>query len=54
MFGITGDGDDTLWSWHLQLQVDIARPRHELGISQSPEDGVICTVKINYLKDEVL
>jgi hypothetical protein len=46
--------DNAFWSRHLHLEVGVVRDRHELGIAQTPEDGVVHAPKSHHLKDEGL
>ena len=46
------DGDDPLGPGHLQLQVSVVRDRHELGISRSPDDGVVSASKTHPFESE--
>ena len=51
---ISIDGDRTVGSRHLQFDVDVTRPRHELGESWTPKDGVVSTLEGDYFETEML
>jgi hypothetical protein len=50
---ISPDGDDIVRSWHFQNQVGIVRNFHELGECRPSQEGVVCYLKVNYLKLQV-
>jgi hypothetical protein len=47
-----GHGDDAFWSWHLHLEVGVVRGHHELGITRTPQDGVVRAPEPDHLEDE--
>jgi hypothetical protein len=49
-FGVSPDGDDTMWLWHLQDQVGIVRNRHELGEFQPSPENIVRHLEIGDLK----
>jgi hypothetical protein len=46
--------DDAFWPRHLHLEVGVVRDRHELAVAQTPEDGVVRTLKSHHLEGEGL
>jgi len=46
------DGDDTLRTWHLQLEVGVVGDGHELGVVGTTKDGMIGYPKPHHLKGE--
>jgi hypothetical protein len=44
------NGDDTIWSWHLKLIVDVAWPGMETMEDGTTKDDVVRTFKGNHLK----
>jgi hypothetical protein len=48
------DGDDALRSRHLEYHVWVVRDGHKLGQSQSPDDGVVPSLKPSYLEAQEL
>jgi hypothetical protein len=38
---ISGDRENSIWSWHLHDEVGVMRYGHELGEHRSPEDGMV-------------
>jgi hypothetical protein len=43
--------DDAVWPRHLHLEVGVVGGRHEIGVAQTPEDGVVRSLKIHHLED---
>ena len=43
VLGVARDRDHSVGARHLELEVDIPGPRHELGIGRAPQDDVIGT-----------
>jgi len=48
------DGDDTLGTGHLQLQVGVVRDSHEFGVTRAPDDGMVRAPESHHLKGEGL
>ena len=46
------NGDDSLGSGHLQLQVSVVGDSHELGVSWSSDDGMVCAAKSHHFEGE--
>ena len=46
--------NDTLWTRHLHLEVGVVGNRHELGIAQTPQNGVVCSLEPHHLEGEYL
>ena len=46
------DGDDTLRTRHLQLEVGVVGDGHELGVAGTTKDGMIGSPKPHHLKGE--
>jgi hypothetical protein len=42
--------DDPMGTGHLKLEVSVIRNGHELGITWSPQDGVVGAGEVRYLK----
>jgi hypothetical protein len=47
------DGDDTVQSGHLEDQVGVVRNRHELGMCQPPQKGIVRCLEVGYLKLQI-
>jgi hypothetical protein len=48
------DSDDTVGARHLELEVGVAKDRHEPGIAGTPKNGVVCPIESNHLESESL
>src|SRR6185369_14029169 len=48
------DGDDTLRSWHLELEVGVVGDGHELGVARTTKDVMVGSSKPHHLKSEYL
>ena len=46
------DGDDTLWTRHLQLEVGVVGDGHELSVAGTTKDGVVGSPKPYHLEGE--
>jgi len=46
------DGDDALWTRHLQLEVGVVGDGHEFGVARTTKDGMIGSSKPHYLESE--
>jgi hypothetical protein len=44
------NGDDAIWTWHLQLVVDVARSGMETVEGRAAEDHVVCTLERDHLE----
>src|SRR5918994_100522 len=53
LFPITGDSDHTFGTGHLQFEVHVTWSSHEPCIGWSPQNGMICTLKIHDLKRQL-
>jgi hypothetical protein len=42
--------DDTIWSWHFQLVVDVARPSVKAVEGRAAEDHMVCTLERDHLE----
>ena len=47
-------GENALFYWDLQHQVDIMRHGHELGESWSAKDGVVGIVEVSHKEVQIL
>jgi hypothetical protein len=54
VFYIPSDGDDAIWTRHLQNQVGIGRNCHEPSECRPPEECILCHFEISYLKLHIL
>ena len=48
------DRDGPLMARHLELQIDITGPRHELSISRPSKEGMIRALDFHYFKSQCL
>jgi hypothetical protein len=44
------DGDNSLGAQHFELKVGVVGNHHEFGVARATKDGMVGTVKPNYLK----
>jgi hypothetical protein len=54
MLACCADGDDAVWTRHLELEVGVVGDDHELGVAWSPQDCVVGPREPDHIKSEDL
>ena len=48
------DSDCPFWYWHFEYLISVVRCCHKLHECSSPNDGIVCGVKLHDIKGDLL
>ena len=54
MLACCADGDDAVWTRHLEVEVGVVGDGHQLGVAWLSQDGVVGPGEPNHVKSEDL